>query len=382
MTRKKEIRFGIIGGGLMGREFVSAASRWMHLKGDLPRPVITAVCSRTSDSLAWFRQHTDAHEFYLDYREMLQQSSIDAVYCAVPHHLHGQIYSDVILAKKHLLGEKPFGMDLAAYQQIRSAMDASPESFVRVASEFAFFPAVWQMIRQYQEGVVGKVIEANFSMKHSSDMNLRKPINWKRVAATNGLYGSMGDLGIHTLHVPFRLGLMPNTVFAQLSDLVPARPDANGTLVPCDTWDNAVLLCGGRNRQGDRFPMRFEMKRMAPGSSNTLEFEILGLQRSLRFTTEDPNALYIIDFTQSPAGWMRVPIGCNTVYPTITGAIFEFGFSDAILQMLAAYVSELCGLDTPLGCFTPQEAYESHRLFTAALQSQQRNAAINMEDIV
>jgi prephenate dehydrogenase len=29
----KEIRFAIIGCGLMGREFASAAARWMHLTG-------------------------------------------------------------------------------------------------------------------------------------------------------------------------------------------------------------------------------------------------------------------------------------------------------------------------------------------------------------
>lgn len=37
-----EVRFGIIGCGLMGREFASVSMRWLHLTGDLPRPVIVA----------------------------------------------------------------------------------------------------------------------------------------------------------------------------------------------------------------------------------------------------------------------------------------------------------------------------------------------------
>ncbi|WP_261807696.1 Gfo/Idh/MocA family oxidoreductase [Paenibacillus sp. N3.4] len=41
----------------------------------------------------------------------MADDEIDAIYCAVPHHLHEQIYIDIIKAGKHLLGEKPFGID-------------------------------------------------------------------------------------------------------------------------------------------------------------------------------------------------------------------------------------------------------------------------------
>ena len=45
----KEIRFGIIGLGLMGREFASAAARWFHLLDTDVRPVITAVCDTNEE---------------------------------------------------------------------------------------------------------------------------------------------------------------------------------------------------------------------------------------------------------------------------------------------------------------------------------------------
>lgn len=381
MKQMERIRFGVIGGGMMGREFACAALRWPQLKGNLPRPVVTAVCSRTENSLAWFRQNTDATLFCQDYRELLQDPEVDAVYCAVPHHLHEAVYRDVILSGKHLLGEKPFGIDLQACQSILNAMRQQPEVFVRVASEFAFFPAVWQMMRMYEEGRFGAMIEASFTMKHSSDLQLDKPINWKRVKAFNGEYGCMGDLGIHTQHVPFRLGLQPKTVSAQLSKLVTRRPGPDGAMVPCDTWDNAVLLCGGESRSGERFPMRFEMKRMSPGDSNTVEYEILGMDFSARFSTLQPNTLFVIDQKSRKPGWAGVPTGQQAAYPTITGGIFEFGFSDAILQMLAAYVSELRGLPCPLACFTPQEALLSHRVLTAALQSHRDGASVPVGDI-
>ena len=49
-----EIRFGLIGLGLMGREFASAAARWLHLTDLEVRPVITAVCDTDPDAVRWF----------------------------------------------------------------------------------------------------------------------------------------------------------------------------------------------------------------------------------------------------------------------------------------------------------------------------------------
>ena len=41
----RTIKFGLIGCGLMAREFASAAARWCHFTGDVPRPEIIAICS-------------------------------------------------------------------------------------------------------------------------------------------------------------------------------------------------------------------------------------------------------------------------------------------------------------------------------------------------
>ena len=358
------VSFGVIGCGLMGREFASASLRWLHLKGGIPRPKIVAACDTSEENLNWFRKNPDTKNFYQDYREMLKNPEIEAVYVAVPHFLHARVYGDVIRAGKHLLGEKPFGMDQKAFGEIEKAIKERPDVFVRCTSEFPYYPAAQQMIAWFREGKFGRIIEAKFSIRHSSDMDLNKPINWKRTLSANGAYGCMGDLGIHVQHVPFRLGLMPRTVNAVLANLVKERRDAEtGEMRPCETWDNALLLCEGESPAEGLFPMTFEMKRMAPGCGNTVEYEIYGMDMS----TDDPNALrYTVSRGQEQA-WARLPVGQKTLYPVITGGIFEFGFSDSLLQMFASYVSELRGLPCAFPCFTPEEAKKSHELLTAAL---------------
>ena len=375
------VNFGVIGCGLMGREFASASLRWLHLLGDIPRPAIIAACDTNQSNLDWFRRDPDTKYFYNDYQEMLKNPEIEAVYAAVPHHLHAKVYGDVIRAGKHLIGEKPFGLNLDAFSEIERAMAEHPEVLVRCSSEFPFYPAVQKMVEWYKSGAFGQIIEAKFAIKHSSDMDLTKPINWKRTLSANGEYGCMGDLGIHTQHLPFRLGIRPVRVSAQLANIAKTRPDKDGNQVPCETWDNAILLCDGVDEAGDEFPLTFEMKRMAPGCTNTVEYELYGMNLSAKFSSDDPNAIHFTRNDGQEQAWSRLVVGSKPAFPTITGSIFEFGFSDSLLQMFAAFVCEMRDLACPFACFKPEEALLSHRVLTAALLSQKEKRAVSVAEI-
>lgn len=375
----KQVKFGIIGCGLMGREFASASARWCHLQEEVSQPVLAAVCDKNTEATKWFVQHFDSIRTVTDdYQVLLRDPEIQAIYCALPHHLHAQVYSDVIRAGKHLLGEKPFGIDQAANRTIMEAVREHPEVIVRCASEFPYYPACQQLIRWIREGRFGKIIEVHSSFKHSSDMDPNKPINWKRMIEINGEYGCMGDLGIHTQHLPFRMGWTPKNVYAKLSKIIRERPDGKGGMAPCLTWDNATLVCDVEDRDGQDFPMYIETKRMSPGSTNEWSIEVLGLENSARFSTNDPNAFYYTQSWDKEQAWCRLNIGYKPLYSTITGGIFEFGFTDAILQMWASFLMEIDGKDPQFGCFTPEETELSHKLHTAALESYKTGAVVQL----
>jgi len=240
----KTIRFGIIGCGLMGREFASAAARWMHLPEMTARPIITAVCDADPDVLSWYTDNLSTITCSTgDYTELLARDDVDAVYVAVPHNLHEQIYCDVITAGKSLMGEKPFGIDKDANDAILACIEAHPDVFVRCSSEFPFYPAVQRIAAMIEADAFGQIIEVDGFFRHSSDLNPDKAINWKRMIDANGEYGCMGDLGMHVCHMPFRAGWLPRNVRAVLSNIMPERPDGKGGRVPCETWYNATLLC-------------------------------------------------------------------------------------------------------------------------------------------
>ena len=360
----RPVRVGIIGAGLMGRELAAAIGRWNALEDQPVHPTLTAVADTSPEALRWFdRVDTVTHKT-TDYRHLLDDDTIDVLYLAVPHHLHEELYVAAATAGKDFMAEKPFGIDLGAAERISAAVDDAGV-FVRCSSEMPFYPGAQLAYETIAAGALGQPIEAANDFLHSSDLDRSKPINWKRQAKYCGAIGVMGDLGMHVAHLPLRLGWEPQSVFAVLGDIVTERPDPKtGEAVPCDTIDNAELHCDAG------LPLTLRTYRIAPGHMNTWRIAATGMDGGVAFSTAEPKTVHRFAVRDGRQAWERLEVGSQSVFATITGPIFEFGFSDAILQMWAAYLAERAGaLGDRFGCATPQEALQAHRIFDAALRS-------------
>jgi len=384
MVQRDKIRFGIIGLGLMGKEFGSAVARWCHLLDDGPIPVIAGICNEKNQAdRDWFTANFPSIEIVTgDYHDLLQSDSIDAIYCAVPHHLHEQMYTDIIRAGKHLLAEKPMGIDLVANERILRVIHQHSAVVVRCSSEFAYFPGAKRVIDWIRAKKYGRIMEVRCGFHHASDMDLMKPINWKRMVEYNGEYGCMGDLGFHVHFIPLRMKWFPKWVFADLQKYAETRPDGKGNIVACNTWDNAVLTCKCTDPDnGKDFSLVFETKRMSPGQTNTWFIEVYGTEGSVKFSTHEPKAFYSLENIGKEQGWNRIDIGPQSFLPAITGAIFESGFSDAFQQMIGAFMQEFREDNKHSFCTAnPEETHQSHLIMTAALESYKSGQRVNPSD--
>ncbi len=373
----KEVNVGIIGGGLMGREAASAFARWFVFN-DMPvKPVLKAVCDLDENVLEWYKKVATVTQFTTVAAELLKNKEIEVVYVAVPHHLHEELYTQVLASGKDLIAEKPFGIDL---KSCRNIIDKIKESkrFVRCSSEFPFLPGSQKVIEYVQSNKLGKLLEVKSGFHHSSDLNTKKPINWKRMMAYCGEVGVMGDLGMHAVHLPFRLGYYPISVYADLQNIVKERPGADGTMKACNTWDNAILHTR-IEKEDHTVPMTIEMKRIAPTETNTWYIEILGTKGGVKYSTKAPKTLWTFAIEGASQRWQKEDLGFESVLDTITGGIFEPGFPDCFQQMLGAYFAERAGsLAGRFHCATPEEALLSHQLFDAALRSEKENKVINL----
>lgn len=308
---------------------------------------------------------------------LLNNKEIEVVYVAVPHNLHEQFYIDVLNSGKDLIAEKPFGIDLLGSENIVKKVNET-QRFVRCSSEFPFLPGPQNVIEYVKSGKLGKIMEIKSGFHHSSDLNFEKPINWKRMSQFCGEIGVMGDLGMHAIHLPLRLGFKPVSVYANLQDIVKERPDGKGGMAPCDTWDNAILHTVVEN-DGDEVPMTLEMKRIAPSETNTWYIEIIGTEGGVKFSTKEPKTLWTFTIEGGSQKWQKEDLGFKAVLDTITGGIFETGFPDCFMQMLGAYFAERAGeLGDKFHCATPEEALYAHKLFNAALISQEEGNVVKI----
>jgi predicted dehydrogenase len=109
---------------------------------------------------------------------------------------------------------------------------------------------------------------------------------------------------------------------------------------------------------------------------NTWRIRAVGMAGGVEFSTARPKTVRRFAVRDGDQAWEHVETGSQSAFPTVTGAIFEFGFSDAVLQMWAAFLAERAGAHgEAFPCATPEDALAAHRIFDAALQSARSYAA-------
>ncbi|MDE2859153.1 MAG: Gfo/Idh/MocA family oxidoreductase [Chloroflexota bacterium] len=111
------VKLGVLGAGIIARSFMEAAP-------DVPGLEVAVICDvveasaralATPYGIAWQR----------DYRAVLADEAIDAVYIALPHHLHEEAAVASARAGKHILLEKPMANSLEEADRILEAQKQS-----------------------------------------------------------------------------------------------------------------------------------------------------------------------------------------------------------------------------------------------------------------
>ena len=139
------MNFGIIGYGYTGQQH---ARGLLSISGTHLAAIAENDASRTAEVKT---------KVYLDYRDLLSDSSIQAVTICLPHFLHEQVTVDALSAGKHVLVEKPLAITAAAGERLcRLAERASRVLMVEMTHRF-MSPVV--QARQFiQDGKLGRIL--------------------------------------------------------------------------------------------------------------------------------------------------------------------------------------------------------------------------------
>ncbi|HEX5055096.1 MAG TPA: Gfo/Idh/MocA family oxidoreductase [Gammaproteobacteria bacterium] len=181
----KKLRWGILSTAKIGRQFLIPA---MH---ESEFAEVVAVASRERARGEVFAKESRIPHVHDSYKALLADPAVDAIYNPLPNPMHVPLSVKAIEAGKHVLCEKPLGLDAADIQPLLQAADAHPGQVVMEAFMYRFHPQ-WLKVRELiRDGVLGVIrsVHADFTYFN------RDPANVRNRPDTGG--GGLLDIGCY-----------------------------------------------------------------------------------------------------------------------------------------------------------------------------------------
>ncbi|MGG1552543.1 Gfo/Idh/MocA family protein [Paenibacillus ferrarius] len=202
MVSGNKIRIGIIGAGNIGGVHMTQFSK------------LAEECEITAVTDAYLPlAEAKAKEFGIPNipatpEDLIQSDNVDAVIIGVPNQYHASLAVQAIKAGKHVLLEKPMGLNSAAAREIYEASKASPVT-VMIAHQMRWEAVPMLIKEQVEAGELGKIYTAKTGWFR------RKGIpgwgTWfTRMNESGG--GPLIDIGVHMLDLALYLMGNPKPV--------------------------------------------------------------------------------------------------------------------------------------------------------------------------
>ncbi|HSL59350.1 MAG TPA: Gfo/Idh/MocA family oxidoreductase [Acidimicrobiales bacterium] len=273
-----ELRYGIIGTGMMGCEHIRSLRA---LPG--ARPV--AAADPVPRSREWATAAAEGEiDTYADARELLARDDLDVVVVASPNHTHRDALEPVWDTDLHVLVEKPLCTTVADALHVRErARDHA--GMVWVGLEYRFIPAVDRFLGEVRAGVAGDVTML-FVREHRNPF-LVKVGDWNRFSRNTG--GTLVEKCCHFFDLMNQaLPGRPVRVMGSGAQDVNHLDERYGGEVP-DILDNAFVIVdydGGQRALLDLCMFaegsRWEQELTATGSEGKVEVMLPGFMEFLR----------------------------------------------------------------------------------------------------
>jgi myo-inositol 2-dehydrogenase / D-chiro-inositol 1-dehydrogenase len=186
---KREIRYGLVGAGMMGVEHI-------HNLAITPSAKLVAMADPVESSLHAARAAMGANaadvRTYTNAAELAQAGGLDAVIVASPNHSHRAVLEPLFDAGLHILCEKPLATTIADARWV-VARAAQARGIFWTAMEYRFMPPAAAFISQVHGGKAGKL--HMLSIREHRFPFLVKVGDWNRFAKNTG--GTMVEKCCH-----------------------------------------------------------------------------------------------------------------------------------------------------------------------------------------
>jgi predicted dehydrogenase len=183
------VRWGILGTASIATRRVIPALH-ASLRND-----VVAIASRDRAHAAVIAAASGIPRSHGAYQDLLDDSDIDAVYIPLPNHLHLEWSLRALAAGKHVLCEKPVGLNADEARTLRAAAREHPHRAVMEAFMYRCHPR-WRAIRTLvADGAIGELGTVHTTFSYDN----RDPANIRNDATMGG--GAWLDIGCYGVSV-------------------------------------------------------------------------------------------------------------------------------------------------------------------------------------
>jgi len=285
----KNISIGIVGTNFVTEMFMTGINLVAGFN-------VVAVCATREESVAKFTAKYQVNQTFFDYRKLAEVDSLDAVYLAVPNHLHHEMALYFLNKKISVFCEKPLGVNP---QQVMEMIEASNQDHTLL-----------------QDGIVPLYTENYLRLKE----NLENIGRLRRVVFTFARYSTRYDTYLRGENPPtFRLEFCNGSLLDMGVYCVAVAVGLFGR--PAGVLANAIKLSNGVDCMGSAILIYddFEVVIMHSKVTNSsITSEIQGEQGNL--------------YIDSISRMDKVFLHLRNQGPIQLGAATEDGFKDELLD--------------------------------------------------
>ena len=178
----------------------------------VPQVQLSACCDVDIKRVKTFAKRYRIPQAYTDYFEMLENADPDAVYLAVPHHLHFEMILAAVKAGKPVFVEKPLTRTLEEGNKLVEMLQTHPghtSQKVGVNYQYRYDKGCYALARAVQAGALGQVHSIRINIPWHRTQSYFEDASWHKTIAQAG-GGTLITQGSHFLDVAlWALGEQP-----------------------------------------------------------------------------------------------------------------------------------------------------------------------------
>lgn len=288
----KKYKAAVIGAGFIGAVHVEMLRRLGNVE-------VAALC----DAIDAEKKAADMHieRAYSDYKKMIDEVKPDAIHICTPNHTHYDIAKYAIERGVNFICEKPF---TTTVEQAKELVSLAEEKKVVGAVNFhnRLYPIPNEMHQMIKAGEVGDLFSVHG--EYIQDWLMKDTdYSWRLEKGQVGKTRAIADIGSHWMDlVEFVTGEKIKRVNADFRTVFPVRKkpkkkvetfqtltDTEYEEIPIDTEDEAVIMF---ELEGGAVGTAI-VSMVFAGKKNTTTLSIAGSKKSLYWTSENLNDLWI-----------------------------------------------------------------------------------------